>query len=97
MNVQFVERINHPKFTHAEDNAFKNFTIAQREDSQQRKGRPMSAKERGAVEHKFFKAWSNNRILPPVSLSKIIAAPVVIFTPVNDNNNNIFYFQDLSS
>ena len=56
MDVQFVERINHPKFTHAEDNAFKDFTMAQRDDSHQKRGRSMSAKERGATEHKFFKA-----------------------------------------
>ena len=57
----------------------------------------MSAKERGAAEHKFFKVWSNNRILPPVPLSEIIsasAAPVVIVTPVNDNNENIFIESD---
>ena len=97
MDVQFVGRIKHPKFTHAEDIAFKDFTMVQREDSHQKNGRSMSAKERGAAEHKFFKAWSNNRILPPVPLSEIIAAPVVIVTPVNDNNNNIFYFQDFTS
>ena len=54
MDVQFVEQ--HPKFTHAEDIAFKDFTMAQREDTHQKNGRSMSAKERGAAEHKFFKA-----------------------------------------
>ncbi len=51
-------------------------------------------KERGAAELKFFKAWLNNQIIPPVPLSKISsasAAPaVVIVTPVNDNKDNFF-------
>ncbi len=34
-DVKFVERIKHPKFAHAEDNEFKDFTMAQRDDSQE--------------------------------------------------------------
>jgi hypothetical protein len=101
IDVKFVERIKHPQFTHAEDTAFKDFTMAQRDDSHQKRGRSMSAKERGAAEHKFFKAWSNHQILPPVPLSEIssasVAPAVVIVTPANDNKDNIFYFKDFSS
>jgi len=96
MDVPFIEAIHHPKYTHVEDTAFKDFIIAQRKDSQQKRGRPMYGRDQGAVENKFFKAWLNNQILPPVPLSYITSAsvaPAVIVNPVIDNKENNFYFK----
>ncbi len=48
----------------------------------------------------FFQAWLSNVILLPIPISDIVsssAAPVVIVTPVNDNEENIFYFKDFAS
>ena len=97
-----VRSFHLPKFTYSDEQDFFNFIEDRDKESLQKKNRKLTQSDRGAAEYGFFEDWSKRSSLNPSAahvsaITSASAESIVIVTPVNDNNNNIFYFQDLSS
>ena len=62
---EYMASIEHPEYTHKEDLAFYNYSVAKNEASWRKKRRGLEDKELAVVENMFFMAWLSGHILAP--------------------------------